>query len=148
MSRLTVSTQQQRNVEWNKFHTNESHASNLRAQAAKEQSLLPPRSRQRAQVWIACPVPPQSFHELQWKQFLKIQDGNLKVVLSYELTTLQTVLIKFKVITYEILAQTPAVFVTMHLQDKIIEVKMMVCFLWILLVYLHCYWFSGAQRNL
>lgn len=71
-----------------------------------------------------------------------------KVVLSYELTTLQTVLIKIKVTTYEIRTQTPAVFVTMQLQGAIMEVKIMVCFLWILLVYLHWYWFFGAQRNL
>lgn len=89
----------------------------MRTQAAKEQSLMPPRSRQRAQAWITSPVTPQSLHELQCKQFLKIQDGNLKVVLSYELTTLQTVLIKIKMIAYEILAQTPDVFVTMQLQS-------------------------------
>lgn len=64
----------------------------------------------------------------------------------YELTTLQTVLIKIKATTYEILGQT-AVFGTMQLQGAIIEAKILVCFLWILLVYLHWYWFFGAQRN-
>lgn len=51
-------------------------------------------------------------------------------------------------ITYEIPAQTTAVFVTMQLQGAIIEVKMMVCFSWSICIPIGFLIFIQSRGNL